>query len=65
MGWVKSDYSRCSNKELLEEYNEILKEILKRFKRKKMKKTIHDEHRHIYNKDGLCRCGKYRGFKKQ
>lgn len=33
--WIGSDYSNATDKELLEEYEEITKEIVKRFETKK------------------------------
>jgi len=36
--WVGSDYSRCTKKQLLEEYENITEEILKRFKKQRKSK---------------------------
>lgn len=38
MTWIEPDYTRCTDEELLTEYDAITQEAIKRFGRRKLKK---------------------------
>ena len=50
MGWIISDYTRCSDKELMTDYQALVKEILFRIgKTKSRKKLLNIMNENLFN----------------